>query len=500
MRKYRRSVSLMAACILLLVLILPGMTLPVRAASNSLTIKAGYFGLPYAVKGEYSASQVEAIGVHKALYTMNSNGGFLSYADAEGVYLKDLLNHAGVNVGKINYVNFTATDGHNASKNYYYNTLFGTRYAFPALSQYYGQLEGVTDEGIVWESAVQVKTMLAVRDNFARVDDFSEYFPADMSSSHRFRLMIGQEYPGQVVAVDSIYNVNTVIVTYTGSPEIDAESNVTISIDEDHTLVYDISSADSAITQMIKDGLKFESSDPGIVSVDANGKLTAKQPGEVEITIYYESTDIDASNISTTVRVKVGESSGNGGDGTGDGLGDGTGDGNGSQGTDSGDGQGGGSQGNLTDGENGDKQGDGQESGQPTQKPTEPATKPQNDPQDTDNQKPSNGQTSEENDQPQEEVYISQQPQNTTQNHTLRVRRVKTASENPAPSPGMDQIQNGGGEAGSEGGSEALGLRLDNTMLMVAAVLAVVLFLTGGIDMYRKFRKEIQEMKKCNLK
>ena len=39
--------------------------------------------------------------------------------------------------------------------------------------------------------------------------------------------------------------------------------------------------------------------------------------------------------------------------------------------------------------------------------------------------------------------------------------------------------------------SEALGLRLDNAMLLIAAILAVVLFLSGGAGMYVKFRKEI---------
>ena len=508
--KGKRLCSLLAALVLLLTAVFSVLPVPVQAASNSLTVKAGYFGLPYATKAEYSVGEVEALGVHSALYTMNTNGGFLGYANAEGVYLKDILSSAGVTVGSINYVNFKAEDGHNASKNYYYGTLFGTRYAFPDLSKYYGQAEGVTDEDAVWESAVQVKTMLAVRDNYARVDDFSEYEPGDMSSSHRFRLMVGQEYPGQVVAADSIYKVNTVIVTYVGSPEIDAESEVNISIDEDHTLVYSVSSADSDITQMIHDGLKFESSDESVVSVDENGKLTAKRAGEVEITIYYESNDIDADDISTTVRVKVGESDGNGGNGTGDGLGDGTGDGSGSGESGSGDGDGSNDDapsgsGNVGSGDSpeenepdtpvdGDQVQSGSNDDQPVQKPDTDTEKAPEEPQkpSSDSKENSSGQitqvTPEEPEEEAEDVYISVEPQKTVNDYTLRVRRVRSASENAAQAP---EISQGGSSGGAEGGSEALGLRLDNAMLLIAAILAVVLFLSGGAGMYVKFRKEI---------
>lgn len=466
----KRLLSLLTSLALLSVLMLSVIPVPARAAASTLTIKAGYFGLPYATKAEYTAGEIEAMGVHSALYTMNSNGGFLSYANAEGVYLKDILSSAGVNVSSISYVNFQAEDSHNASKNYYYNTLFGTRYAFPALSQYYGQLEGVTNEGLVWESAVQVKTMLAVRDNFSRVDDFSEYEPADMTNSHRFRLMIGQAYPGEVVAVDSIYKVNTVIVTYAGSPEIDAESEVVISIDDDHNLVYSVSSADSDITRMIAEGLKFKSSDSSIVSVDENGRLTAKRAGEVEITIYYESTDIDAADIYTTVRVRVGESDGNGGNGTGDGLGDGSGDGSGS-------------------GESGNGETQGNGGGSVGQGNSQPATNPDQNEQTPGNKDSADGQvTNGESDDTPENVYVSTEIQTTVRDYTLQVRRVNTGQANTGAAP---EISDNGSTGGAEGGSEALGLSLDRSMLLIAALLAVLLFVGGGVGQYVQFRKEM---------
>lgn len=509
----KRLWAFLAAVCLLLVLVCPVLPVQAEAAASSLTIQVGYFGLPYATKASYSVSDVESIGIHSALYTMNSNGGFLSYADAEGVYLKDLLNSAGVDVGSINYVNFKAADGHNASKNYYYSTLFGTRYAFPDVSKYYSQADGVTDEDAVWASAVPVKTMLAVRDNFGRVGDFSEYESSPLSGDQRFRLMIGQEYPGQVVAADSIYEIDTVIVTYVGSPVINAESEVSVSIGEDMVLSYEVSSADSAISQMIEEGLEFESSNPGVVTVDENGKLTAVGNGQAEITIRYKATDIDGEDITATVKITVGEgeNSTGGGDGTGSGLGDGDGEGSGGDGagteTGNGTGQGSGeetgaghgggtgtpeqptesekteapSEGGSMD-ETTPRQPEGPDT-QATEPPTEAVTQPQE------------AVTPPDDPNPPEDVYLSQNPDTqkapdtSLKNFTLQVRRVQTqqASSNW---PSADAAQSGSA-GGTEGGSAALGIMLDNAVLIIAAVLAVAFFLSGGAGMYIKFKKEI---------
>lgn len=72
--------------------------------------------------------------------------------------------------------------------------------------------------------------------------------------------------------------------------------------------------------------------------------------------------------------------------------------------------------------------------------------------------------------------------------YTLRVRRVKSAQDNASSAP---EISDGGSSGGTEGGSKALGLTLNNTMLLIAAVLAVLLFVSGGVGRYVQFRKEI---------
>ena len=340
-KKLKRILALAMLLCFLLPALAPVLTLRTEAAASSLTVKVRYWGLAEYTKGTYSVAEVEAMGLTSALYTMNTNGGFLAYANAEGVSIDKILYAAGVNVGALSYCNFLAVDGHNAGKNFYYGELFGAGYAFPDASLYFEEGVGITDPDALWASATAVYPMLAVRENYSRVSGGTEYVPAAMDGSHCFRLMLPQQYPGHVMATDSIYDINTIVVTYSGYPQIKSADEVTVSLNEDKTLEVRVDSADSDLTQIIAGGLKFRSSDPAIVSVDASGKLTAHGKGEAEIEIYYESTDIDESNLSKTVRVVVGDGEGgSGGNGEGTGTGDGEGPGGGGTGSGNGEGDG----------------------------------------------------------------------------------------------------------------------------------------------------------------
>lgn len=96
--------------------------------------------------------------------------------------------------------------------------------------------------------------------------------------------------------------------------------------------------------------------------------------------------------------------------------------------------------------------------------------------------------TPEEPDETPEDVYISDTPQPVRKDHTLRVRRVQAAGAEPTPAPAPAP---GSSNSGAEGGSEALGLKLDNTMMLLAAILAAAFFLGGSAGMYIEYRKEI---------
>lgn len=533
--RLKKVLSIIICISLIFGFVIFGIQTQAEAAASSLTVSVGYFGLPFVEKAVYSISDMYSIGVESAMYTMNTNGGFLAYADAEGTYLSDILYAADVNVSAISHFNFYAYDGWNATSDYSYSRLLGGgKYAFPNLSEYYGKYEGVTNYDAVWESAVSVSTMLAIYDNYNRVSDFSEYVPVGMDSNHCFRLMIGQEYPGQIVASDSIYGIHTILVTYEGFPEINADSEIEVGLNENMTLDVSVSSADSEISSMIARGLKYKSNDTSVVKVDENGKLTAVGKGEAEITIYFEATDIDGSNVSKTVKVVVGDdenSNGGGSGGTGNGLGDG--DGNGSGGS------GGGSENSDGGTGNGDGSGTGNGVGDNNQKPSD-GDKPStggndnkndssedgsngdsNDKSNTDSNKDENkndktddnNQGSQKpNDKPDtdNEAYVTDKPIDTTLTgevklpdkdndisdtggtvHTLSVRKIKSGNGSAG---GIVSDSGGGAEGGTDGGSAALGLTLEkNPMLIIAAVISILLFLSGGFGMYIKYKRDIRE-------
>lgn len=534
-RNLKRILALaVVLCMVLPVLIIWSMAKP----AETLTIKVGYFGLPTVTKGTYSVAEVESWGITSALYTMNTNGsggGYLAYANAEGVRLETILNHAGVNVDAVNYCNFVASDGHAASKNFYYGTLFGPGYSFPDTSLYFEEGVGVTDPDAVWMNASEVYAMLAIRDNFSRVEGGTEYVPAAMDGGHCFRLMIGQQVPGQVIAADSVYGVHTVIVTYAGSPEILSADQMDISLGDDATLEFSISSVDKDVSDMIASGVKFRSKNPTIVSVDASGKLTAHSKGEAVIEIYFETDDTDGEDLVKEVRVMVGDGEGgSGGNGEGTGTGDGEGSGGGGEEGGAGDGSGG------QDGTEGSEEGPGSGSGEepeqpdgekpedggqgsqeqpvptdPVQLPTEepqpeetlpeatlpPETQPpvvteppqettpvetqppETEPQETE---PAQDEKVEVSDAvPEEEVKLTAEPET----GKLQVRRVVAAGSQRVETVTDTQ---GGAAGGVDGGSAAMALALEkNPMLILAAVLAALLFIGGGVGMYVLYKKEI---------
>lgn len=441
------------------------------SSSDTLTIKVGYFGLPSVTKQVYTKADLTSFELHSALYTMNSNGAFLSYADAEGYYLSDILTDSGINLSALNYVNFLASDGHYATKNYYYKDLFGTKYAFPDLSLYYGIYEGVVDEHAVWATATTVQTMVAIRDNFSRVGDFSEYVPGEMAASRGFRLMLGQDYPGQKVAADSIHSLNTIVVTYAGSPSINTSSNLEISVGEDMQLDVTIGSADADFSAMIAAGLKYESSDPSVVKVDSNGKLTPVGKGEAQITIYYAN-----SNLTTTVTVVVGGEENSSGSGSTQAP----------QASDSG------SQGGTAQ---------LQPSAAPdvTSRPTtssRPETTPDPEATETPDPEPSQQVTvtpepdatpAPSDEQDPEDVYVGTDP-TVGEKPTLTVRPIKLPLSTEVDPP--DDTQKDPSDTQPDD-PVAIGIELvSDSVLYIAAIAAAFCLLAGGAGMFVKYKKE----------
>lgn len=447
--------------------------------SSQLTVRVGYFGGPYYEKAVYSAAELESIGTHTSLYTCMDNGGFLRYAEAEGVYLWDIMDAAGVDVNSISKCHFATYDSYASGTDYFKslgcNTLFWSdRYAFPDLSCYWNRADqSLTQEQLdaVWDTAQSVQTMLSLRDNFKRVADEAPYHIGDngaKTSEDCFRLLFGQTQPLGIndVSGDSangasnmakwVYEID---VELGGTPSLEAEqSQLELKVGSDYRVTVTISAADSAIRQGISQNLVWRSSDPSIVSVDTDGLLTAHQQGDVTITVY----DPNYDDLSATLQITVGEAenlSGNGEDGKQDSQTGGT------------------SQSNRNAGNN-----------------TAPSG---NQIQPSDDGKVNNETQlrvdTDEGNEPQPERYITKTtPMPATELaekiHSIRVNRVSIDSDTGG-------VQNWREQAMAED-SVALGLlEEDHHMIVIIAAAVIFLLICGGAGTFIHFKKETKEVK-----
>lgn len=469
MRRVKRGIALVLAWGIVLLCLSP--MAAALSPTSSLTVSVGYYGMPFYEKRVFSLSELEGLDTFYATYTALDNGGFARYASAYGVRLSSVLDAAGIDLASVNRCHFLTSDnpsgyGHTSLPAW---TLFQTRYAFPALSEYFGQPEGeaelrITDYDAVWASAVQVDTMLAIYDNMARVDSFAPYDPSNYGYVYDrcLRLLFGQTQPDEVIAGNLAYTVTGIKVEFSGAPTVQMqESDLKLTVGADYRVAVDVTAADELIADALRAGLRWESSDPSIVSVDADGQLTVKQEGEAVIRVFSEEYE-----LSSTLHISVGAAEGNG-NGGGDGQGEGNGNGNG----------------------NGNGDGNGSENGrQETVTPTQPnpaasegASEEHVTPQPDENV--NGGELSAPTEEATEPLHLQPQPPDTTAapRVTLRGKPIRVG--------GSDN----GSAAPSNGGSEGAPLGLlvkKNPLVLPLSLLGAALLLLGAAWSARRYKKE----------
>lgn len=466
------SCTLLRLCVLCFLIGLLPVTAPKveAAASDSLTIRVGYFGGPYYEKTVMSVAELESLGAYWQTFTFFDAGGYLAYATAYGVGLTDILASAGVDIGSVGTCHFKTSDSASYHTSIPANTLYGSqRYAFPALAEYFGTPTGeiepvITDYDAVWQSAVPVQTVLSLQDNYARVDEFTPYDSScyTMQSGKRLRLFFGQTQPDEINARHMAYWVYGIDVEFAGSPVIQMqETDLELTVGEDHRVEFSVSAADPVIAEAIRGGLRWESSDPSVVSVDAMGQLTVLSKGEAVITVYFDDYE-----ISSSLHIVVGDKESLGGGGEGNGSGDGTGDGSGA-----GDGTADGSGSGIADADQ-----SGKENGEASLSPAE-----QQQPEETQSDYISATEVSEpveetvhiQLEQPLD-IPVTQAPSTVLYGQRLSVERQSTE----------------GGDGG--GGGAPIELVVHSSPLKLFLLLGMgLLMASGGILMWIKYKKEI---------
>lgn len=338
----KRWKSFLPALLLGLALLLICRPETASAATDSITVKVGYFGGPYYEKTVLTMSDLERLEERHEQYTFLDRGGFLAYADAYGYGLADVLEMAGVDVQSISRCHFKTEDSYGG---YFVSMDAGTlfwsdRYAFPTLSEYYGRLpweinRQITDVDAVWSSAVSVPAMLSHYDNYSRVSEFRPYDPNDYdyTGEKGLRLFFGQTAPDTVNANQMAKYVYEIDVEFGGAPTINVDQDqLKLKVGSDYRVQVSVSSADEVITQAILQGLEWSSSDESVVTVDQTGQITVVGKGSASITVrstVYDSRWSDAYGgmKAATIHIAAGddENLNGGGTGTGDGSGTGSG-------------------------------------------------------------------------------------------------------------------------------------------------------------------------------
>lgn len=523
-RKLMRLMCLLVVFCILAAWYVPGAR--VEASGNTLKVYVAYWGQNHAqpiLKETFSRGELAGLGTVTVQYTAYDKGSFCRYADAEGVLLTDVLYAANIDFWSADSLHFYTTDEPGGYETpYYLSYLFANRYSFPLLSQYYGTRNGfydaenpdMSEEEIVEYITTQCETvpvMLALRDNYSRVDPYSVFEGGDMYSDNSFHLLFGQKSPTDQTSSCHAKWIESIVVLYDHYPELTTdETQLNLTRDNNGYKVEVSLSNEDVDPALVKDvlgSLQWSSSDSSIVSLEPgeNGVcyLSIHGPGSVTVSVtsdkYY---DAGGGRLSLSITIEVGddEEFGNG-SGEGTGSGDGTGSGSGS-GEGSGTGTGSGSQEGEDDssgtGSGGEEGAQGQEEGttgeQPTQTPG--AYEEADEPADPTTEAVTNETEPEEqqSEQPTEELYLTPndgstnvdpepiQPQ-TPKTRTLNVQKLLMN--------GADAEAQAGQSSGYEGGSQAQILFEENPLMTFTAVIAVLLFLMGGLVEYIIFKREI---------
>lgn len=298
-------VVLLAILFCLLMTVNPG-TASAGEPATSLTIKVGYFGLPYTAVKVYSVSDLEAMPQVQQAYTFIDSMPAVVTDSAKGVKLTDLLADAGIDVSSIEVFYFYTTDIHKGwyetlPKSYLLDT---ERYYYPNLPTHWdsntqSSLPGAEDE------AIRVEPIIAIQDNWQRFvasPDFTK-----MTGDNAFRLVFGQTDTSTRNAFRSAKWIHEISVMLTGTPPtgviLDKNAvNLPVggSVQLRATIVPD-DATNKSVT--------WSSSNSEIATVDNNGMVSVVGPGTAGITVTTVVGDMTATCI-VNGSVLVGSSQG----------------------------------------------------------------------------------------------------------------------------------------------------------------------------------------------
>jgi hypothetical protein len=296
------------------------------SVTDTVSVYVGYFGWTddqYVEKATYHWSDLDdqfggSLNTKTAVYSYYS-GKRTYLAAARGFTVRDLLEHAGIDMSSISRIDFFTKDQTVGPYRSFtkYSLLDVPRYYFPNLAaeEETGNLYAWNGNNI-WDGATRVESMLALED-YTEWDavgtEFEKFYDSTMlSPSSRFHLFFGQADPKEANTSSAAKYVYKIFVTFSGTPVLSTDqTNIDLKVGSDFTVNVDSEAEDGLLDQYVAQHLEWSSSDESVAEVDSSGKLTAKKTGVTMITATFGKS-------SVSIPVKVG------GNGSGSGGGNGS--------------------------------------------------------------------------------------------------------------------------------------------------------------------------------
>jgi hypothetical protein len=250
--------------------------------SETLTVKAGYFGTPYNTLKVFTFSELEAMADVYQAYTFIDSMPAVVLDSAQGVRLVDILENCGIDINSIDKLYFYTTDVNKGwyqslSKSFLLDT---KRYYFPNLPTHWDYDEEEALPGAD-EGAIPVDPIIAVRDywkRFATTPDFTQ-----MVESNGFRLVFGQEDTSTITSMRSAKWIREISVMLIGKPPEEVTLNQNTAngkIGSSVQLEATVGPSDAADKRVT-----WSSSNPEVATVDNTGRVSIVASGTATITV-----------------------------------------------------------------------------------------------------------------------------------------------------------------------------------------------------------------------
>ncbi|MDR2457077.1 MAG: hypothetical protein LBD41_01140 [Clostridiales Family XIII bacterium] len=193
------------------------------AAEKTLSISAGYYGMGYEFIKEFDFDELESLDLERARYSYQDMSPAPRRMAAEGIWLWDLIEYAGIDPGSVQRVYFKTSDDFGSDFEYTAQNLFEfDRYYYPNLVEGWDKnTNKPTVDAIVGK--VEVKPMIAIRSFLAEKWDSEPSFDKiDDSNGYRFCQGMTSIYDVGG-AMRSLHSIIEIKLQFVGSSPLEKE-------------------------------------------------------------------------------------------------------------------------------------------------------------------------------------------------------------------------------------------------------------------------------------